>query len=227
MTSEPEWRSSASRRAQATVIPALVSPLVSVLAATWRWSFDGQQHLDALHHAKQPYVLAVWHGRILPGLGWLRHRNLVALASENFDGEWIARVLERFGFTMVRGSTSRGGVRALVRLAAVMRQGRSTVITVDGPRGPARKAQPGAVWLAQRAQAPIVPFHIEASSAWTLGSWDGGQIPKPFARVHVAIGAPLWVKGSDEAVIAAARDQLDSALGECVTRAEALAQRTA
>lgn len=223
MSREPAWRSSASKRAQATVIPVVASPIVSALVSTWSWKIDGQHHLDALHHARQPYVLAVWHGRILPGLGWLRHRGLVALASENFDGEWIARVLERYGFTMVRGSSSRGGVKALVRLAAAMREGRSTVITVDGPRGPAGRAQPGAVWVAQRVHAPIIPFHIESSRHWTLASWDAGQIPKPFARVTVCIGPPLWIPAGDEPVIEAGRADLEVALNACRDRARQLA----
>lgn len=223
MSHDPAWRTSTSRRFQAAAIPVLATPVVSALVATWSWKIDGQHHLDALHHAKQPYVLAVWHGRILPGLGWLRHRGLVALASENFDGEWISRVLERYGFTMVRGSTSRGSVRALVRLAGVMRNGRSTVITVDGPRGPARQAQPGAVWLAQHTHAPIVPFHLEASRAWTLGSWDASQVPKPFARVNISIGPPLWIPVGGDGVVDAGRERLNAALQACVVRASDMA----
>ncbi len=222
MPGDPGWRASASRRAQASAIPVIVTPLVSAFAATWSWRIDGQHHLDALHAARQPYVLAVWHGRILPGIGWLRHRGMVALASENFDGEWIARVLERFGFTMVRGSSSRGGVRALVRLSAAMREGRSTVITVDGPRGPAHHAQAGAAWVAHHARAPIVPFHIEANRHWTLSSWDAGQVPKPFSRVNVCVGAPLWVTGGGEAAIETGRVALEAALGRCAERAGAM-----
>ena len=222
MPGDAGWRASASKRAQAAAIPVIATPVISALAATWSWRIDGQHHLDALQAARQPCVLAVWHGRILPGLGWLRHRNLVALASENFDGEWIARILTRFGFTMVRGSSSRGGVRALVQLTAAMRDGRSTVITVDGPRGPARQAQAGAAWVAHRSRAPIVPFHIEANRHWTLPSWDAGQVPRPFSRVNVSVGPPLWVTAGDEASIERARVETETALAACVERATAM-----
>jgi lysophospholipid acyltransferase (LPLAT)-like uncharacterized protein len=123
---------------------------------------------------------------------------------------------------MVRGSSSRGGVRALVQLSAALRDGRSTVITVDGPRGPSRHAQAGAAWVAQRAHAPIVPFHVEANRHWTLGSWDAGQVPKPFSRVNVSVGAPLWVKAGDEASVERARLDLEAALARCVERAVAM-----
>ena len=93
--------------------------------------------------------MAFWHGRILPATFYFRNRGIVVITSENFDGEWIARIIERFGYGTARGSTSRGAKRAMLQLVRDMRRGKAAGFTVDGPRGPARIVQPGAVWLAE------------------------------------------------------------------------------
>jgi lysophospholipid acyltransferase (LPLAT)-like uncharacterized protein len=130
---------------------------------------------------------------ILPATAYFRRRGIVVITSENFDGEWIAGIIERFGYGTARGSTSRGARRALLQLKRDMAAGKAAAFTLDGPRGPARVAQPGAVWLAKVTGNPIVPFHIESSRHWTLNSWDRTQIPKPFATTSIAIGEPLEV----------------------------------
>ena len=135
--------------------------------------------------------MAFWHGRVLTATYYFRRRGIVVMISENFDGEWIARIIEHFGFRTSRGSSSRGGQRALLQLKREMDQGRPSGFAVDGPRGPARKAQPGAVWLAKLTGNPVVPFHMEASSYWSLKSWDRTQIPTPFSTV-----ALLWASRS-------------------------------
>ncbi len=117
--------------------------------------------------------MAFWHGRVLTATYYFRRRGIVVMISENFDGEWIARIIEQFGFRTSRGSSSRGGQRALLQLKREMDRGPPSGFAVDGPRGPARKAQPGAVWLAKLTGNPVVPFHMEASSYWSseeLGS---------------------------------------------------------
>ena len=124
---------------------------------------------------------------------YFRDRGIVVITSENFDGEWIARIIRRFGFSTARGSSSRGAVKALVQLRREMEAGKSTAFTLDGPRGPRHVAQPGAVWLARATGHGILPFHLEADRCWTLGSWDRTQIPKPFATVSLCIGAPVRV----------------------------------
>jgi lysophospholipid acyltransferase (LPLAT)-like uncharacterized protein len=139
--------------------------------------------------------MGFWHGRILPAAFYFRRRGIVVITSENFDGEWIARIIERFGYGTARGSTSRGGVKALLKLKRDMADGRPAGFTLDGPRGPARVAQPGAIWLARASGNPVLPFHLEASSYWTMGSWDRTQIPKPFSTVALAVGEPLEVPG--------------------------------
>jgi lysophospholipid acyltransferase (LPLAT)-like uncharacterized protein len=171
-------------------------------------------------------ILALWHGRIIAGLHYFRHRGVVVLTSQNFDGEWIARILERFGFRTARGSTSRGAVRALVQLRQDLGAGRPVAFTVDGPRGPARVAQRGAVWLAGATGHPILPYHIEARRYWTAGSWDRTQIPRPFTTVAIAIGEPLAVTSTEPDTVESARLELQSALGRLEQRAlQMLTQR--
>ena len=115
----------------------------------------------------------------------------MVITSQNFDGEWIAGIIRRFGYGTARGSTSRGGARALVQLRRDLADGRPAAFTIDGPRGPARVAQPGAVFLAGATGHPLLPFHIEANRFWTAGRWDHTQVPKPFSTVAVAIGEPI------------------------------------
>jgi lysophospholipid acyltransferase (LPLAT)-like uncharacterized protein len=188
-----DWRSSPLKRFQAAAIAALAYPLINALGHTFRWRVEGLQHLDAITASGRQPVMAFWHGRILPATFYFRRRGIVVITSENFDGEWIARIIERFGYGTARGSTSRGGLKAMLQLVRDMDQGKPAGFTLDGPRGPARVAQPGALWLWRTTGNPVLPFHLQASSAWTLGSWDRTQIPKPFSTVALVVGEPVAV----------------------------------
>jgi lysophospholipid acyltransferase (LPLAT)-like uncharacterized protein len=167
--------------------------------------------------------MAFWHGRILPATYFFRRRGIVVITSENFDGEWIAGIIERFGYGTSRGSTSRGALRALLQLKRDMAAGRPAGFTVDGPRGPAGISQPGAAWLAKATGNPILPFHLEANRHWTLSSWDRTQIPKPFATVALVVGEPFAVAAdADAAALEHARDALDRRLRALEARAREL-----
>ncbi len=187
------WRQSPWKRAQAAAIAGIGYPLIAALGHTLRWRVEGLEHFDEILASGRQPVMAFWHGRILPATFYFRRRGIVVITSENFDGEWIARIIERFGYGTARGSSTRGGVKALLQMARDMEQGRPAGFTLDGPRGPARVAQPGAVWLSQRTGNPILPFHLEASSAWTMRNWDRTQIPKPFSTVALVVGEPMTV----------------------------------
>lgn len=173
--------------------------------ATYRWRVDGLHHYDAILRSGRQPILAFWHGRILPATLFFQNRGIVVMISHNFDGEWIARIIERFGYSTARGSTSRGGARALVQLRRELAAGKPAGFALDGPRGPARVAQPGAVFLAGATGHPILPFHIESSASWTMKSWDRTQVPKPFARLALAVGAPLQVRDTTDAEIESQR----------------------
>jgi lysophospholipid acyltransferase (LPLAT)-like uncharacterized protein len=208
-----------SQRIQAATISGIASPLIGALCRTLTWHVDGAEYYDAAVRSGRQPILAFWHGRILPSLYYFRHRRIVVITSQNFDGEWIARIITRFGYGTARGSTSRGGARALVQMRRDLAEGRPVAFTVDGPRGPARVAQAGAAWLAGATGHPIVPFHVEADRFWTTGSWDRAQIPRPFATIRVAIGAPFTIDGTSEEIVERGRQQLERALRDLEGRA--------
>ena len=218
-----DWRVSRSKRIQARLISATGYPIIAALAATYHWREDGLAHLDAVKRSGRQPIMAFWHGRILPATYFFRRRGIVVITSENFDGEWIAGIIERFGYGTARGSSSRGAVKALVRLKRDMAAGKPAAFTLDCPRRPANVSQPGANWLAKTTGNPIVPFHIEAGRHWTLRSWDRTQIPKPFSDVAIAIGEPIDVlPDTDETGLEAARIALETRLAALESRAHAL-----
>jgi lysophospholipid acyltransferase (LPLAT)-like uncharacterized protein len=220
VTDAPAWRASASKRLQARLISIAGYRLIQALGATLRWKTEGLEHFDAIVRGGRQPIMAFWHGRILPATYYFRRRGIVVITSENFDGEWIAGIIERFGYGTARGSTSRGGRRALLQLTRSLNAGRPAGFTIDGPRGPARVAQPGAVWLAKATGHPVLPFHLEADRYWALKSWDRTQIPKPFSTVTIAMGEPLHVPAdADELGIETARLELEARLGKLETRA--------
>jgi lysophospholipid acyltransferase (LPLAT)-like uncharacterized protein len=199
---------------KAAVIAALATPMIRALGSTYRWRVDGFPHYESIVASGRQPIFAFWHGRILPATFFWRDRGIVVITSQNFDGEWIAGIIRRFGYGTARGSTSRGGARALVQLRRDLADGRPAAFTIDGPRGPARVAQSGAVFLAGATGHPLLPFHIEANRFWTAGRWDQTQVPKPFSTVAVAIGEPIYVPDTTETTVEAKRVEL-----ECVLRA--------
>src|SRR6202163_450254 len=214
------WRSSPIKRFQARLIAAVGYRLVAVLGSTLRWRTEGLEHFDAIVKGGRQPIMAFWHGRILPATYYFRRRGIVVITSENFDGEWIAGIIQRFGYGTARGSTSRGGGRALLQLTRDLAAGKPAGFTVDGPRGPAEVAQPGAVWLAKATGHPVLPFHLEADRHWTLKSWDRAQIPKPYATVAISMGEPFDVPAdADAAGIESARQQLEGRLRALEPRA--------
>lgn len=214
MTSAPEWRASWRKRAQVAAISTVGYPLLAALGATYRFDVHGLEHHARAQALGRP-IHAFWHGRILPATIYFRQRRIVVITSENFDGEWIARIITKFGYGTARGSSSRGARKALLQMVRDVRE-RPVAFTVDGPRGPARVAQPGAVWLSKATGNPVLPFHIEADRCWTMRSWDRTQVPKPFARVALAFAEPFVVpRDADEHALEERRQALEHALAAC------------
>ncbi len=213
MTIELDWKTSRSKRLQASLIGALGHPLIWLLGSSWRWRVAGHEILDGVFTSGRYPVMAFWHGRILPSIYFFRHRDIVVITSDNFDGEWTAKIIHRFGYTTARGSTSRNAARAALRAKRRMEEGHAVGVTLDGPRGPALVAQPGAVWLAKVTGNPIVPFHMEAAPSWTAPSWDASQIPYPFSRVALVFGEPLAIPAdADAATLESKRRELEARL---------------
>ncbi len=220
MSEAPGWRASASKRVEARVIAMAGYRAIAALGSTLSWRTEGLEHFETIARSGRQPVMAFWHGRILPATYFFRQRGIVVITSENFDGEWIAGIIERFGYGTARGSTSRGARKALLHLTREMAAGRPAGFTIDGPRGPARTAQPGAVWLAKATGNPVLPFHLEADRHWSLRSWDRTQIPKPFATVALVVGEPFDVlAGASDEAIEAARQELEERLRALEIRA--------
>src|SRR5256712_457357 len=220
---DASWRASPSKRLEAKLIASVGYRLIALLGSTLRWRTEGLEHFDAIAASGRQPIMAFWHGRILPATYFFRRRGIVVITSENFDGEWIAGIIERFGYATARGSTSRGSRKALLQLTRDMAAGKPAGFTIDGPRGPARIAQAGAVWLAKATGHPVLPVHLEADRHWTLNSWDRTQIPKPRATVALVVGEPFTVAAdADEAAIESARQLLERRLGALEARALAL-----
>lgn len=210
---------STPQRIRAATIAAIASPVIAALGRTWTLTVEGAGHYDAVVTSGRQPILAFWHGRILPSLYYWRNRRIVVITSHNFDGEWIARIITRFGYGTARGSSSRGGARALVQMRRDLAAGVPVAFTIDGPRGPARVAQSGAAFLAGATGHPVIPFHIEANRSWTTSSWDRAQIPKPFARLHVVIGAPIEVESTSGDAVEEGRRKIERALEDLEARA--------
>ena len=166
------------------------------LAATWRYRIIGGETIESLRVSNTPFIFSLWHGQLLPLIWHHRDQGVAILVSEHRDGELIARLARSIGYRLVRGSTTRGGERALLALVRELRSGREVAVTPDGPKGPARNYAAGALIAAQRSGAPIVPTVAHADRAWHLKSWDSFMIPKPFARVTIAYGAAARVESA-------------------------------
>jgi lysophospholipid acyltransferase (LPLAT)-like uncharacterized protein len=207
-----EWSASPRKRAEVAAIATLGYPILRALGSTWSWKVSGAEHVEAIAAAGLQPIHSFWHGRILPATLYFQRRGIVVITSENYDGEWIARIIQKFGYGTARGSSSRGGPKALLQLVREVKS-KGVPSTLDGPRGPAEVAQPGAVWLAKATGNPLLPFHCEAASSWTLRSWDRTQIPKPFTTVAMAIGEPLYVpRDADQSALDEARQALQGSL---------------
>lgn len=192
---------------------------IKLIGSTIRWEIDGEENLtNVIAQGRQP-IYCLWHDRIFGGTFFLRDRGIVVITSQSLDGEYIARFLKRFGFGTVRGSSSRGGVKALVEMIRYMRQGLSMAFTVDGPRGPRYVVKTGPVVLAKKTGNPIVPFSVECSRYWTVNSWDRMHIPKPFTRAQFIIAEPIYVPADiDDAGVESKRLELQEALDGLVAK---------
>jgi lysophospholipid acyltransferase (LPLAT)-like uncharacterized protein len=208
-----------SQRLKTQLIAAAAYPAIAGLCRTVTWKTDGAHHYDEILKSGRAPIIAFWHGRILPATWFFRQRGVVALTSANFDGQWIARIIERFGNRTVSGSSSRGGMRALLEIKREVEGGHPAAFALDGPRGPARVAQPGAVWLAAATGSPLLPFHAEATRSWTVSSWDRTQVPKPFSTIAVVLGDPIDVSGTTDSAVEAGCRELEEKLRQNEARA--------
>jgi hypothetical protein len=176
------------------LLPWLYRIVATATLSTCRVVFLGRDRVQALEQAGRTWVFVAWHETTGASVALERGRRLAMMASDSRDGEYIARGIELLGNIPVRGSSSKGGAKAVKAMTKWLRSGHSAAITPDGPRGPRRVAQPGVLWIAALSGAPLVPYHVVARREWVLEkTWDRHRFPKPFTTVYVAIGEPFLV----------------------------------
>ncbi len=173
--------------------------LLQLWARTLRFEIEDRAGIVGRPVAEN-YIGALWHNRLLIFPIVLRRffpqRQGAALISASRDGDLLADGVKRFGYDVIRGSSSRLGASAILQLTQVLASGRDVVITPDGPRGPAYELGPGIIFLAQRSGAAVLPMNLEYSRCWRLGSWDRFIVPRPFSKVRVLINEPHRVRST-------------------------------
>ncbi|HEV8112103.1 MAG TPA: lysophospholipid acyltransferase family protein [Planctomycetota bacterium] len=183
------------------------------LARTWRMTVLGDENLARAGDRDGAHFIALWHGRMLLGLPHHAASSWHVLVSGSQDGDIAHALLARCGYRVIRGSTSRGGARALREMLAVLEKGTVLAITPDGPRGPRHSVNPGLAWMARATGHPILPVGFACDRAWRARSWDRFTIPRPWARVVMTYGEPVRVDPSaSDADLAAAAERIHEAL---------------
>lgn len=196
--------------------------LINLIGRTVKFEVEGWENWEAASRAEKIPIYSFWHNRVFLSTYFWRRRRIVVMTSRSFDGEYIARFIQRFGYGAARGSSTRGATGAVVEMVRLMRDCCPTAFTIDGPKGPVYVAKMGAALLAKKTGHPILPFTITAEKFWKAEkSWDGFQVPKPFTRALVDIAPPIFVSpDAGEEELKAKRDELQDALDELIQRGE-------
>ncbi|MDK2957045.1 MAG: hypothetical protein PWQ57_2541 [Desulfovibrionales bacterium] len=205
-------------------IGAMLAPAAAAIYRLWartlRYPCENWESVQKAADEGRHIVFVLWHDELfaLPGYGLRRGWRCVTIVSQSKDGEVLARVLQNLGLTTARGSSSRGGVRALVSAYREMRDGRRAVITVDGPRGPRHEVKDGPIFLAHKAKARIVPVRVRIHGLRYVfkNAWDRFQIPYPFSTCSILFGKPYDVQAEtlDQDALAVERARLQKALDD-------------
>jgi lysophospholipid acyltransferase (LPLAT)-like uncharacterized protein len=203
------------------LITAAGSLLVRLIGCTLRFSFVAEPGAYGGAGDVPPEIYCFWHRAVLPAAWVFRRRRIAVMTSRSFDGEYIARIITRFGFMPVRGSSSRGAVGALIGMRRELEQGHAVAFTIDGPRGPIYVAKPGPVLLAKKTGRPITCFYVAPDRPWVLNSWDRMMIPRPFSRAVAYFCSPIHVAANaGEAEMQALHQQMQEALDRSRLQAE-------
>ena len=219
--SSAESRFTLAQRLQLTLVSWIVPVLLRIIGWTLRDTLTFEEGsirgLDEIY----PGIYPFWHRCVLPAAWLYRKRGLAVMTSRSLDGEFIARVIRRFGYVPVRGSSTRGGQRALLEIDSLLAAGHAAAFTIDGPRGPRYVAKKGPVLLAKMSGAPIIAFYVAVERAWVLKTWDALLIPKPFSRIYVRAARKIFVTpDADDAALSACHEQMQAALERVTAFAE-------
>jgi len=199
------------------MVPVLLRLIGCTLRATITFEEGAIQGLDEIH----PGIFPFWHRCVLPATWLFRNQHLAVMTSQSLDGEFIARVICRLGFIPVRGSSTRGGQRALLEMNALLDEGGGVAFTIDGPRGPRYLAKKGPVLLARMSGVPITAFYVAVERGWVLNTWDRMIVPKPFSRAYVRVARKIIVTpDADEASLEVSYREMQAALERVTSFAE-------
>jgi lysophospholipid acyltransferase (LPLAT)-like uncharacterized protein len=217
MRSKPRTRETALQFLAGRLGPALIR----VLGVTLRVNRVGFERVGRARPVAGNIIFVFWHGRLLPLTYIHRNEGINVLVSTHQDGEYIARVIHGLGFGTSRGSSTRGGIRALRGLIQAGAERLDLAITPDGPRGPREKVQPGVIYLAKRLGLPVIPLGVSSRPSLLLKSWDRFMVPLPFARCTVVYGEPVLYDGDvSESALTDARTDLEMRLHEVTKEAD-------
>lgn len=201
------------------LVSGLIYRFVSTLGATYRIRTLGYDRFLDIPGGK---ILAGWHGRVVLGPVLFRNLGFWALISHSKDGDMQNRIFHAFGFQTIRGSTGRGGMKALVECIRVLKAGGTIAFTPDGPRGPSGVVQMGIIKMAQKSGVPIIPGAASADRRWLFNSWDRYMVPKPFANCLVVFGNPVYIpENATEEQLEALRQGIEKEMHRLEALAEA------
>lgn len=213
----------AKRGLKVWILPFIVVNLQRLWGLTWRRIDIGRQPFNEIHKSGKAWIYGIWHTNVLFSPYLNRGMKANVMISDSKDGEMITKVVRKFGNFAIRGSTSKGGMRALKNCVVALKKGQPAAITPDGPRGPAFQVQSGLIMAAMMSGKPIVPFHYEGVRQWIAEkAWDKHRVPKPFTRVVVSYGEPIYVPGKlNEIEFEEQKNRVQKAMEENMKRCQA------
>ena len=209
------------KKLESKIVSVLTPSLIVWLSKSLRYKVVGREQLGHFT-GNTGFIINVWHGQQMVGYYFFRNCGYYILASMHRDGEYACKIMQRFGWNIVRGSSFKGAVSGLRKLLRALRQGNGVVLTPDGPRGPLYHIEPGGIFLAQKSGAPLIPLAFVFDRKWVSGkSWDQYVIPKPFARCVAYFGEPLYITETlTDGRLEIEKERLQAAIHEANRRGE-------
>ncbi len=179
------------------MLPKIAVLVIKILSFTHRFRYINLQNLNEIKKSTKNVIFAFWHGRQFILVNSHKYQNICIMTSLSKDGDLQTNILSNLGYKTVRGSSSNGGAKALVKMLQKIKNGCDAAFAIDGPRGPIYEAKPGVLFLAQKTKLPIIPVATAAEKFWQLKNWDEYTIPKPFTKTAVKYGNPIYVSLDD------------------------------
>jgi len=209
------------QRIQIAVLPRVAVLIINSIGRTLRWEREGAEHLEQVYREGKRAILVCWHCCTFASTYYWRRRGIVVMSSQNFESECLAGVLRKLGYGLARGSSSRGGLKALAEMARWLRNGKDAGFTVDGPSGPRFEVKPGPMLLAKRTGDAVLCFHVSLQRKIQLNTWDHTQIPIPFSKAFILNAPPIYLaKNANEDELKSKIEEMQRTLDDLREQAE-------